>query len=269
MSKYKGKFEESSSGKGPSPEHIRNAAQKVATPAYKYARAICEKVLGIEDLTEIDERIYIAEPKSKASINRKARDNYDGDRTRIKDGARLTLFTKSQEETEEILKTFGRNLSQNKFNKDMQRRSGYRFHEQPKDFITTPKRWGYMASYLVLEHKGTTFEIQIYPKSMKETYDRTHKLYESVRGSLEEWEKSELCIDEVLTPGELGVLQEMLNLHEQAAEDAGILDLVDRFPKLADLPSLVKELDIAPYPQDRHDPSPTHDLGPNQYTYDA
>ena len=76
MSKYRNKFCQSSSpGKGPSADQIWNASQKVGTPAYKYARAICEKVLNIHDLAEIDERIYMAAPKSKDSINRKARNN--------------------------------------------------------------------------------------------------------------------------------------------------------------------------------------------------
>tara|TARA_B100000780_G_scaffold277345_1_gene247821 strand:+ start:6878 stop:7690 length:813 start_codon:yes stop_codon:yes gene_type:complete len=270
MSKYRNKFCQSSSpGKGPSADQIWNASQKVGTPAYKYARAICEKVLNIHDLAEIDERIYMAAPKSKDSINRKARNNYNGDRTRIKDGARLTLFTKSADETEKIIKTFTGGYTQNKFIKDMQRRSDYRFHEEPKDFISSPKRWGYMATYLVLEHKQTTFEIQIYPECMKPVYDITHKLYDSVRGSLEKWEQSGKNIDDVLSKDELNILQEMLDLHKSAAKEAGILKLVNRFPKLGDLPSLVREFNITPYPQDEERPAPDHSLNIHAPVYDS
>ncbi|MFP4313437.1 MAG: hypothetical protein ACLFR0_03825 [Alphaproteobacteria bacterium] len=269
MSKRKNSFIDAAKGKGPSPQQIIKDSEQLRTPAYKYARAICERVFKLDDLSEIEDRIYMAEPKSYESISRKARDNYQGDRTKITDGARLTVFTKDAQELENALKIFNpvhyRNHS---FHKDMQRRSGYTFHNDPKDFVTNPKRWGYMALYAVMDYDGKSFEVQIYPHSMKKTYNRTHELYEAVRGSLEKWEQSGKAIDEILTAGELDIVKEILELHKQAAQEAGILDLVDRFPEFSDLPSLVKEPNIEQYPQDKG-PALTHRNDSPAYTYDA
>ncbi|MFN3699897.1 MAG: hypothetical protein ACK4VI_00070 [Alphaproteobacteria bacterium] len=274
-------FETAVSGieKGPSVEHIRKQSQMVQTPAYKYARAFCSEVLGIDETDHfaIEDRIYMAEPKSEASINRKARDNYGGDSTRITDGARLTIFTRSPKELKEAMKVFGSNMRQHNFNKDIQRRSGYTHHHDPRDFITNPKRWGYMALYLTIEYDGTPFEVQIYPESMKATYDKTHKLYEAVRGSLENWEQKSkhsgkpVPIDSVLTAGEIEVVKEILELHKIAAKEAGLLPMVKtKFPEFDDLPALIKEPEIEQYPQDRKTPSATHRPSSSEHlTYDA
>jgi hypothetical protein len=272
--KYSKGFETAASGvkKGPSVEQIHKQSQKVQTPAYKYARAFCIDVLGIDqtDHYSVEERIYVAQPKSKDSIHRKARNNYDGDSTRITDGARLTIFTKTPEELKEAMKVFGSNMRQHNFNKDMQRRSGYAHYHDPRDFITSPKRWGYMALYLTVVKDNIPFEVQIYPESMKATYDQTHILYEAVRGSLEKWEQSGKPIDAVLTAGEIEIVKEILTLHKKAAKEAGLLSMVRKFPEFDDLPAMVKEPDIKQYEQDRATPHTTHNLHSSEFlTYDA
>lgn len=265
--------------RGPAPEHIFNRSQMVQSDAYKYARFVCADVLGLDGTVkgEISGRIKQADPKSLDSIRRKARDNYDGDTTRIKDGARLTIFTETPEEMEKVLKTFGDKFKARSFNKDMQGR-GYTFRENPHDFVTNPKRWGYMAVYMNIEHDGTTFEVQIYPRSMKEAYTKTHELYELAResGNLERWEQA--CnktlakggkmpnMDDFMTQGEIFLLQETLDLHREAAQKAGLMKFVDSFPVLGSLPSMVKEPDIAPYPQDIKHP---HKARPQRHAEDA
>lgn len=282
MSSYRKKNPEISSAFARS-QHIHNRSQMLGSPAYKYATALCSEVLGLDstDKHTIPDRIYMAEPKSIESIERKARDNYDGDFGRIKDGARLTIFTDSPEELEKAMKALSPSgLNSHKFHKTMQKRSGYTFHEDPKNYVATTKRWGYAAMYAVLEYgnDGDRFEVQIYPRSMKDIYTRTHELYEQVRGNLEQWEKAhkgrkdgapEPALSDYLTRGEIGILKEILQLHKDGLKEAGVSHLVKNFPSLNDLPSLVKEVDIVAYPQDVHVPAATHTLENTQYTYDA
>lgn len=291
MTKYRDKFtlSASSEGKGPSPDQIRNASQKLGTPAYKYASEVCRKLMDLSDPTAVHERIYVADPKSQESITRKARDNYGGDRRKIKDGARLTIFTETPEELETLVKAFSpHGLRNNKFHRHMQKRSGYGFHEQPKDYVTAPKRWGYAALYAVMEYGGDTFEVQIYPESMRDTYRKSHELYEEVRasGNLERWEQAhkqtepkdnEPKLSDYLTRKELATMKEILNLHKEGLEDAGVMHLVEQFPEIGDLPALVQEPDIKPYPQDFIGPPLKKDMktslesygGQTVYDYDA
>lgn len=262
MGKSRDNFTEVS--RGPSPEQIFKESQMVGSNANRFARAICKDVLGINRKEiikgQIQDRIIHADPKSIDSIRRKVRDNYDNDSTKLKDGARLTIFTESPDEMAEILSTFGDQFRNKTFNKDMQSK-GYSFVER-KDFISNPKRWGYMAMYMVMEVNNTKFEVQIYPRSMKATYDKTHGLYDLVResGNLERWEnacKKALSMGDDMPPmldymsyAEIALLKEILELHKKGATEAGLMRFVDKFPEMDDLPPMVVENDIAPYPQD-------------------
>jgi hypothetical protein len=285
-----GKLRDNFAGRGPSPEQLYKEAQMAGTSVHTYARFVCKDIMGINRNNRniikgaIEERIMHAAPKSVESMRRKARDNYDNDTSRIKDGARLTIFTDhtNPKEMDAILGAFGDNFRNHPFNKDMQEK-GYSFVER-NDYITNPKRWGYMAMYMVLEVDGTKFEVQIYPECMKETYDKTHQLYEMAResGNLERWEnacKKALAqgerqppMSEHMTYGEIALMQEILHLHKTAAEKAGLMKYVNKFPELDDLPPIMVERDIEQYPQfikHPHQARPAQQSIPDEFRYDA
>lgn len=248
--------------RGPAIRTIWNKSQQVQSAAYKYAREVCTDVLGLPkcNITDLENRIYVAEPKSPHSIARKLRDNYNGDSTRIKDGARLTVFTQTPKELEAAIAAFSKNgLNNNRFHRHMQSRSGYTFREDPKDYVTKPKRWGYIALYCVVDHGGIPFEVQIFPENMKPIYDQTHQLYAEVRPALEKWEQANkksddgknVPIRDFLSADEIKIVQQILDMHYQGVKEAGILHLIaGEFPSIDDLPPLVHEPDIPPYPQD-------------------
>ena len=55
-------------------------------------------------------------------------------------------------------------------------------------------------------------------------------------------------------------MKEILKIHKEGLEEAGVMRLVDRFPEIGDLPALVQEPDITAYPQDLIGPRPKQDL---------
>lgn len=247
--------------RGPSAPDLHSASQMVSSPAYRYARAFCKEVLDLDETIKgnISSRIKLGKPKSVESIIRKAETEYNGDTTKIKDGARLTIYTHSPKEMEKALRVFAGRIENQDFNIEM-RSMGYKFdHEKPpKDYITNPKRSGYMALYTNMKVGNATFEVQIYPESMRETYKKTHALYEELRlsGNLDRWQKAydrdtaagkkEPVITDFLTPGEVRLYQKILDMHRIAAEEAGLMKFVKKFPTLDCPPPVMDEPNIEP-----------------------
>lgn len=259
MAKSKDRF--SDVNRGPSPEQIFNASQMASSPAYRYARMVCSEVLGIDSTIKgnISSRIKMGKPKAVDSIVRKVTSEYEGDTTKVKDGARLTIYTQTPKEMEKALKVFAGKIENQDFNIDMRKR-GYKFDAEkaPKDYITTPKRSGFMALYINMKVGDATFEVQIYPESMKDTYKQTHALYEQLRlsGNLDRWQKAydretaagnkEPAITDYLTSGEIRLYQKILDMHEESAKNAGLMKFVKKFPTIDCPPPVMDEPDIAP-----------------------
>jgi hypothetical protein len=240
--------------KGHSPEHLYGRAEQTRSPAYKYAASIVTELLGIRDLTQKDSRIYVADPKPVDTIIEKSMRDYDGDTRRIKDAARLTVFVNTLKEMQKVLKNFACRFPQDqKFNEDKATvgdNGGYKIHEI-KDYIAKPKALGYMALYLIIEHKGDKFEVQLYPESMLPVYRATHALYEQIRRDVEDCYKNGLSLREGLSEDKLKIAQQILAMHKAAAIESGIFQLIEGdFPTVDDPPPVFTHHDISPYPQD-------------------
>ncbi len=245
-------------------------SHQLRSPALRYAGAIIREILGITEPAEIERRINLAAPKSLASLRRKISHDYNGDSSKVKDSTRLTIYTFTDKELEALMTNYGAKRDTKPFNKKMQEHGkGYSLRQDQKDYITNPKRWGYMALYLTIEYEGKPFEVQIYPAAMREAYKKTHELYEQVRASVETWQQSGLNIHKVLKPDEIDIMREILRIHNEAALACGLLKHAKSFPVLEDPPPPEDEVDITDYPEsDMHDMhieaiyNPTPDIGP-------
>jgi len=235
---------------GPNPEQIKRLAAQTRTPAFKYAAAILKEI-GVAD-TAANRHIIMAALKEDKSIERKATSQYNGKRHLVDDGCRLMILLDTPKQMQRALQIFGVNARNHGFNAKMREHGkGYRHHKPPRDYMTYPKRWGWLGIQLKMATtvgKGQEgkFEVQIIMRGMKPAYDQTHALYENVRTALETWERSNQNIHEVLTPEQIQMVQNILDIHRNAAIDCGADVFYSEFPVLDDPPPMIEEPDIRP-----------------------
>lgn len=235
--------------KGPSHDKRKKIAEQTKTTAIKYAEAILQEIgLGNH---EFEERIKLGPIKGDDETDRKAMSQYGGDRTQVDDNFRMQIFTTSPREMKKMIEVFcSPNFQSMNFHKHMQKARGIHHQKVPKDHVQYPKRWGWQG--IIVKPQGqlsngtkVPFEIQIMDKSMVDAYNWSHKEYEKVRTSLEKWEDSGKNIHDVLTKGEIKIVEGMLKRHEQDGRKAG-LDVFWQveFPEIGDPPAILKEDDV-------------------------
>jgi len=215
-------------------EHLRGHAQLARSNAHKYAADLCRE-LGIDDPQN---HIVMGPTKDLKRILEKAASQCGGRVRDITDICRLTIVCDDPRTLAKARKLFFEGRGRD-FHDDMAERSGVTFHTEPKDYISQPKRWGYMAIYLRMQADlggGRTlpFELQITHRGMyNHAYPQTHKLYESIREEMEIVEAKGGRVPDDLSDHAKDVLSEILDIHRDGAKQYGLLPLVSgAFPQL-------------------------------------
>lgn len=250
---------------GPSEKNLRKQAEMARTPTRTHTKQIA-KELGLSG-TKLRLQVIMGNIKETEAILRKAISQYGGDLNRVDDICRLMIEVDDAKQLQKAEQMFC-TPHKSQFEKNTAKKGKYAHVKTPKNYVSEPKRWGWIGIQLKMKAKLSNgqwakFEVQIVPKCMKEAYKKTHKLYEQIRTSLEKWEDSRKDIHEVLTPEEIAIAQEILDTHEQAAKDGKIDHVYDRFPKLDDPWPYEAEEDVADVSAEYIELSP--EISPDQW----
>lgn len=231
-------------------EMLIGQARAAKSPAERYARAVCRKI-GLDDPAN---HIIMGPTKELSRILQKAASQYYGNVRDVNDICRLTIVCDDIKTLVEARKLFFEGRG-SEFHDHMKERSGVVFRADPKDYLTVPKRWGYMALYLRMQadlgHGRTTaFELQITHRGMwHHCYPETHRLYESIREEIEALEAKGRRIPEDLSEEAQSVLEQILAIHRCGAQAYGLMPLTGgKFPQLRKASPRTdgKEIDILP-----------------------
>jgi ppGpp synthetase/RelA/SpoT-type nucleotidyltranferase len=225
-------------------------AQVARSPAERYAREVCREI-GLDDPAN---HIVMGPTKELGRILEKAASQCSGNIRDVTDICRLTIVCDDAKTLAKARKLFFEGRSSD-FHDRMEERSGVVFRSQPKDYMTAPKRWGYMALYLRMQAdlgqgRAIPFELQITHRGLwHHCYPETHRLYESIRGDIEAVEAKGRRIPEDLSKEAQGVLAQILDIHRSGAESYGLMPLVrGKFPQLSKAAPRTdgQEIDILP-----------------------
>ncbi|MCD8562957.1 MAG: hypothetical protein LRY54_02670 [Alphaproteobacteria bacterium] len=216
-------------------ETLIGRAKIARSSAEKYARQICTEI----GLADPENHIIMGPTKDLSRILAKAATQCAGNIQNVTDICRLTIVCDDVKSLDKARKLFLESKNSG-FHDHMAERSGVSFHSRPRDHLTTPKRWGYMALHLRMEAdlgQGRTvpFELQITHRGMwHHCYKETHRLYESIREEIETVEAQGGSIPEQLSEGAQDILEQILTIHRKGAEQYGLTKLVQgEFPKLS------------------------------------
>lgn len=233
-------------------ETLIGRAKLAKSPAEKYAREICAEI----GLADPNNHIIMGPTKELSRILQKAASQCAGDVQSITDICRLAIVCDDIKTLDKARKLF---FSKNnaEFHDRLQERSGIRFHSAPKDYLSVPKRSGYMAIYLRMEAdigqgRKIPFELQITHRGLwNHYYPQTHRLYESIRTEIEAVETKGGSIPRDLSQTAQDVMDQILSLHREGAEQHGVMPLVrcGSFPehgKVIPPRADGKEIDIPP-----------------------
>lgn len=205
-------------------------------------------------ITDPENHVVTGPTKELSRILEKAASQCGGNVRGVTDICRLTIVCDDPKTLARARQLFfeGRGAD---FHDRMEERSGVRFHTAPKDYISQPKRWGYMALYLRMKAdtghgRSLPFELQITHRGMwNHAYPASHKLYESIRKEIEAVEAEGGSIPKGLSDNAKDVLCKILDLHREGALQYGMMPLVKSpFPELKKAAPRKdgKEIDILP-----------------------
>ncbi len=188
--------------------------------------------------------------KTRGRILEKAHNDYNGHIETISDGCRMMLLFDDARTIGKIHKSIIPGKNSSIFQRALQQ-TNFNFLQQPKDMITTPKKWGYMGfmmKFAPQKHQDTytPFEIQITHRGLQENYyPLTHDLYESRRVLIEQYEQDQVPFED-WDEDTQNTVQNMLDLHREGAIRYGIAPYVKHWPTLVSDHLLDHEDDITP-----------------------
>ncbi len=208
-------FNDVAESKGQSPERIQKNSQRIQSEAEKFARNLIKHATKMDDGDIANHNmVQLGSIKTIEAILRKAHNDYDGDLSQVADGCRLQILTDDARNDEKIFALLEKEYkhAQRKHDPDSTKRNdSFKFNDKIrylahrnnddvkelvefKDHVSKPKKWGWMGTMVKLEvniGKGyyVPFEIQMFPKAMKEAYDESHKLYSLIKSDVEDWER--------------------------------------------------------------------------------
>lgn len=214
------------------------------------ARKVCEALC---DIVDIDPTLNIlAGPtKTPGRMVEKAIVDYGGDFNQVRDPCRFMILFDDPDTIARVRKDVVPGKNATAFERFLGERNRFSYSRDPKDMFDTPKQWGYMGFMFNFEpanpQKYVPFEIQMTHRDLHERiYPLTHDLYESVRPEIEEYEQEGIPFGQWDRGVQLTVM-EIWSLHNEAANEIGIMPYVGQWPQI-DNRALAspKEDDIAP-----------------------